>query len=167
MRKINALMIYCFLIVASTMHLSAAPLLNFDDFSFENAKETGSLWSLQGQVVQVRGFWYPLSGEEGILTPHPQLKSCCLRAPNKIEQQVLIKGAALAMLSPQKVLSLEGTFHIQPAYNAKGELIQLFVLERAQEVYRPQGAMVGGILLIAFLIMLMFWCFKLKRSFEV
>lgn len=122
------------LFIASSLHLFGTHSLSFNDFSFDNAKETGILPSLQGQLVQVRGFWYPLSPDEGILAPHPQLKSCCLQTPAKIEQQLLIRGKTLSLLSSKRVLTLEGILHIQPAYNSKGELIQFFVLEQAQEV---------------------------------
>lgn len=149
------------LFISSSLYLFGARSLSFNDLSFENAKETGLLPSLQGQIVQVRGFWYPLSVDDGILAPHPQLKSCCLQAPAKIEQQILVKGKALSSLPPQRALTLEGIFQIEPAYNAKGELIQFFILNQAKEVSRPSDSM-NWVLLIGALMIFTFW-WLLKR----
>jgi hypothetical protein len=148
------------LFMSNSLYLFGAHLLSFDDFSFENANETGMLSSLQGQIVQVRGFWYPLSVDEGILASQPQLKSCCLQTPAKIEQQLLVKGKSLSSLSPQKALTLEGIFQIQPAHNSKGELIQFFILNQAKEVARPNYSISWVILTGAFMIFVLWWVLK-------
>lgn len=162
MRKIKAF--FALLFMFGSLPLFATHSLSFDDFSFGNAKETGILYPLQGQLVQVRGFWYPLSVDDGILAPHPQLKSCCLQAPAKIEQQLLIKGKALSSLSSQRALTIEGIFRIQPFYNSKGELVQFFVLEQAKEVPQHNYSInwvlligAGLIIFISWLFLKMFW----------
>lgn len=143
-----------------SLRLLGTHSLSFDDFSFENAEETGILSSLRGQIVQIRGFWYPLSVNEGILAPHPQLKSCCLQAPAKIEQRLLVKGEALSsLLSSQRALTVEGIFQIQPSYNSKGELVQFFILDQAQEVPQQSDSIHWTFLFgIAFMIFT-FWRF--------
>lgn len=145
-----------FLFIAGTISLFASHTVNFDDLSIDQAKENGYLWSLKGEVVQIRGFWYPLSVAEGILASQPQLKSCCIRAPAKIEQQVLVKGGDLALLQPQRALTLEGIFKIEPAYNPNGELVQLFVLEQSKEVPREHSYMKWAVAFISF-VGLIFW----------
>lgn len=137
-----------FLFTIQAVSLFSIPTISFDTLSIEGAKERGDLWSLTGEEVQIRGFWYPLSSEEGVLAPHPQLKSCCVRAPAKMEQQVVVKRGELAQLQPQRALTLEGIFKIDPAYNSKGELVQLFVLEEAKEVLRESESMPWGIAMI-------------------
>jgi hypothetical protein len=111
-------------------------ILKFEDFPLENSAKSSFFASLRDQTVQVRGFWYPLSPHEGILAFQPHLKSCCLRASAKLEQQLLVKGA-LDSLPVQRAITLEGIFKIDPRYNSEGELIQLFVLEQARELPQP------------------------------
>lgn len=83
----------------------------------------------------MRGFWYPLSPQEGILATQTNLKSCCLKAPAKIQEQIFVKGDVVSFF-PQKALTLEGIFRIEPSYNVEGQLVQLFVLEKAKEVHQ-------------------------------
>lgn len=107
--------------------------LHFDDLSAENALENSSLWGLSGKVVQLRGFWYPLSSHEGILSSQIDLKSCCLKDPAKIQQQILVEGNVDGFAAG-KALTMEGIFKIQPRHNLEGELVQLFVLEQAKVI---------------------------------
>lgn len=142
-----------FLWMTTALSLFATHTVNFDALSMEQAKENRHLLSLKGEVIQIRGFWYPLSNEEGILASHPELKSCCLRAPTKIDNQVIVKGDNLALLQPQRALTLEGVFNIAPAYNEKGELVQLFVLEQSREVPRLNGDMKWVFALVFFFLL--------------
>lgn len=113
---------------------ASLPVISFDDFSSTEGSENGRLETLEGQLVQIRGFWYPLPSGRGVLAPHPQLKSCCLQASSKIGGQLLVFGPSLASLPPQRALTLEGKFYIRPKYNSEGELIQLYILDEAEEV---------------------------------
>jgi len=155
--RITGTLILTLFMFLSCASLSAAHELLFDHLSFENAKGGGALEQWIGQPVHVRGFWYPLSGEEGVLASHPLLKSCCLQTPSKIDQQILVKGKALAFLPSQRALTVKGVFNIQPAFNSKGELVQLFVLENATEVSYDKGHSIlwilGGLVaLVTFVI---------------
>jgi hypothetical protein len=137
-------------------------ILRLDDLALETS-ENSFFWPLQGKIIQVRGFWYPLSSQEGILAPQPHLKSCCLKAPAKIEQQLLVKGS-LDSLPAQRVITLEGIFKIDPRYNSEGALIQLFVLEQAREV--PQTSLhLGPIVFGACMIFLCIGLVFFKRKF--
>ncbi|MFI0434885.1 MAG: hypothetical protein ACH350_04030 [Parachlamydiaceae bacterium] len=134
------------------------PELFFDDLSFENGKEGGRLEDWKGERIQVRGFWYPLSDEQGILASHPFLKSCCLQAPGKIERQLFVKGEGVSHLSVQRALTLEGVFDIQPIYDLQGNTIQFFVLQEAKEISQGDRFITGWIvvLILAFLIVMIF-----------
>lgn len=100
--------------------------LNLADFPIKNPNDS------IGQTVQIRGFWYPLTADQGILAKTPQLKSCCINAPTKITEQVLVKGNISA--AAQRAITLEGTFKIEPLHNAQGELVQFYILDQAKEV---------------------------------
>lgn len=119
----------------STFAFGEEANLNLANFPVDYPPAGHPFWSLQGQIVQVRGFWYPLSEEGGVLAAHPGIKSCCLAVPTKIYQQVIVKGA-LDSLPAKQVVTLEGVFTIKPLSNREGEMIQFYVLEQAKEVQR-------------------------------
>lgn len=143
--------------------LAADPLIvNFDDFSLENSERNSPLWNLQGHMIQMRGFWYSLSPDEGLLASQPHLKSCCLKAPAKIDQQLLVKGK-IASFSTKRAITLEGVFKIEPRYNSEGQLIQLFVLEQPVLVSESNGLLIWLILGV-FFVVFCFWCFCFKSK---
>lgn len=107
--------------------------LNLSDFP----DEPQAFLSVIGQEVQIRGFWVPLSSSHGVLTSSPNMKSCCLMAPTKIYQQVLVKGNVES--SENKVVTLEGIFIIEPLYNQENKPIQYYVLEQAKEVQKGRS----------------------------
>jgi hypothetical protein len=83
--------------------------------------------------VQVRGFWYPLNEQEGILASYPDLKSCCVGSAHSVNEQVFVKNF-FESITTKQLVTLEGIFKINPKYNQKGELIQLYVLEQTHLV---------------------------------
>lgn len=147
---------FSFFTVLISMHLFSSPLLFFEDLTFKNVEEGGALYDWKGQFVEVRGFWYPLTDETGVLASHPLLKSCCLQIPSKVEEQLFVKGSHLNLLPSQRALTLEGFFNVEPIYNAKGELIQFFVLDNAKEVSRKTESVslsiIGGGVVLALFI---------------
>lgn len=124
---------------------AVAPLsiLNLTDLPLNMPTEAHALWSLQGQVVQVRGFWYALSSKEGILASTSHLKSCCLLSSTQMHSQLLVK-TGFPSLSTQKAVTLKGIFKIAPLYNDEGRQIQLYVLEDAQEVHSTTSYFLWG-----------------------
>lgn len=94
------------------------------------------IWQLQGSTLQARGFWHPVSSEHGILSGSPEIKSCCMQAPAKIHEQLIVRGDISSLL-PQRAVTLEGVFQIAPQKNSKGEIIQLYVLDQAREIQSP------------------------------
>lgn len=111
-------------------------LLQISDFPNEPLESSHPLWRLQGQRVQIRGFWYSLAPDQGILAASPQLKSCCVGASSKIYQQLKVKGN-IAPSSYHGAITLEGIFKIQPLTGAEGQVVQYYRLEEAREIETP------------------------------
>lgn len=131
------------------------------DFPAEILTDTHPFRTLHDQVVQIRGFWYPLTSNQGVLTSFPNLKSCCIRAPTKIFQQLFVKGD-VGTLSENKVVTLEGIFKIEPLYSKEKELIQYYVLEQAKEVPKSKSKSIFLFLIIPGIASL-FLAWKFKR----
>lgn len=108
-------------------------LLQFSDFPEEALERSHPLWRLQGQRVQIRGFWYSLAPTQGILAASPQLKSCCVGNPSKIYQQLRVRGN-IAPSYYHGAITLEGIFKIQPLTGAEGQVVQYYRLEEAREI---------------------------------
>lgn len=139
------------------------PQLNLAEFPAEAPDDGHALWSLHGHGVLIRGFWHPLASDEGVLTASPQVKSCCLKAPSKIHQQVIVKGMA-PLPQFQKAATLEGIFKIEPLYNKEGEAVQYYVLEQAKE-FQPPG--LNRLVLILFgFAGLSFACLKFRKRMQ-
>lgn len=45
----------------------------------------------------------------------------------------------IAALAPQRAVTVEGIFKIEPLYNLKGEAVQYYVLEQAKETQRSES----------------------------
>lgn len=118
-----------FLILGKVCASGNPAFINLNEFSKDTLEN--SLIGYQEQVVQLRGFWTPLNENEGILSSQINLKSCCVRSPAKIQEQVLVKGDVHSFPT-QSAITLEGIFRIDPIRNAQGNLIQLYVLEEAK-----------------------------------
>lgn len=125
-----------------TLHLSDLPVENL---------------GLHGKIVRARGFWHPLSSNEGVLSNELDLKSCCIRAPAKIAQQIFVKNAPFT-LTPKRAITLEGRFNIEPRYDENGQIVQLYVLEEAKEVEKEEEGLssihVGAVWAVFLLILL-------------
>lgn len=130
MFHMKRIVFFIFFSLCCAFLISATPQ-TLDLADFKNSEL--ALEHLQGQQVRVRGFWYPLSLDRGILAPTPHLKSCCIQSPKKIQQQLIVNGE-LSSLTSQWAVTLEGIFKIDPRYNAAGSLMQFYVLDEAREV---------------------------------
>jgi hypothetical protein len=154
-------LVLIFFLLSIYFPLFATHTLNLAHFPAEAALESHPLLAFHNQLVQVRGFWYPISSDQGILSAHSGLKSCCLKTPDKLHQQLLVKGQLLS-LPAQRVITLEGIFKIEPRYDQEGQLVQFYILDQAREV---QQATSYALLLILgfFLVLLCLWRFFLQR----
>ena len=148
-----------------------AQIVSSSDFPLDSSIKNPFACNLKGKIVHVRGFWYPLSSNEGILAKEPHLKSCCIKAPSKITQQIFVKNAPFS-LSPGRAVTLEGLFTVEPRYSPDGELVQFYVLEGVREVSkRSEGfsfelgvAVFGFFLLLLALCIFIFFRFMKSRS---
>lgn len=126
-------MLFSFLLPFS---LAASDIIfSVSDLPESFPSQTNPLWTFQDREVEVRGFWYPLSPDQGILAPTPNLKSCCIGTPTKVSQQLIVKGR-LPSSYDQQAVAVRGVFKIEPLYDFEGQLIQLYVLEKPKEVER-------------------------------
>jgi hypothetical protein len=78
----------------------ATPPIKLD---FTNLKDEAQ----NGQKVQISGFAYQAKNGQWILSPDPQLKSCCIGSVAKAQQQIVLEGTFFS-LPPAKALIIEG-----------------------------------------------------------
>ncbi len=88
-----------------------------------------NLVELHGQEVKVRGFLYKTPDDQWILASQPDLKSCCVGTNNMVSQQIYLKTDLLTNNTPSNVITLSGKFFINPIWNDKQELSQLYLLD--------------------------------------
>lgn len=91
--------------------------LTFEDLS-KNVQEE----------IEIRGFLYETPSNEVILAQNPHLKSCCVGSPDKISQQIVLRGK-WESVPLQRAVTVNGLLIADPKYNARDELVQLYVLE--------------------------------------
>lgn len=124
---------------------SLPPVLKLSEFPSDVPVDSHPIRSLQGKKVHIRGFWYPITPNGGVLAATPHVKSCCLKAPAKIYQQVIVQGSTPSD-GYQRAVTFEGIFKIEPLVNKEGEVIQYYVLEQAHEI-RPTGTHHSAVML--------------------
>jgi hypothetical protein len=113
------------------------------------------LSTFNGQNVLIRGFLYCSETGTWVLSPEPNLKSCCAGSVDKVFRQIFVEGVS-ENPSNNRAVTLCGTFAINPLHNDSGELIQLYSLQNAVVVKKEAfsflkiGAMTLGVLAIGF-----------------
>lgn len=116
---------------------------------------------LSSEPVQVRGFWYPISPEEGILASRPFLKSCCVGKPETIHERLIVRGAP-SSISTQSAVTLEGIIRKEMQNGPRGELIQLYVMDHPKIIELPTSFPSYISLLFIFFVIL----FVVRRVFN-
>lgn len=61
--------------------------------------------------VTARGFLYQGTNGEWILSPEAHLKSCCIKSPAKISEQILLEGNGLSPAT--RAVSVTGSIKVQ------------------------------------------------------
>ena len=90
------------------------------------------LWSYQGKEVQIRGFWYPVNDEQGILMPSPNLKSCCVAHAAQNGPSVDVRGS-IPSTPAQQAVTLAGIFQMESSTDRKKLLFRLVQSHRVDE----------------------------------
>lgn len=114
----------CFLPI---INLVGALTLELHQLPTHPIDEKDPIRAMDHQIVTVRGFWHPLNASEGILTPQPNLRTCCIGSPKKIYTQIVVKDVGF-QFPPNKIATLEGEFRIKPEYDDQNNLTQVYVL---------------------------------------
>ena len=83
--------------------------------------------------VTIRGFIYQSADQRWILASEPNLKTCCVGSMHKIWQQIIVEGEFESFPSNQ-VVKLAGKLQVDPVWDNKQSLKQVFRLENAQIV---------------------------------
>ena len=105
-------------------------IITFDELFSNDEILLSQLPSMQGEVIQIRGFWYPISQEEGILAAQPNLKSCCLKRGSRSKQHLNVKGD-VGLFPEQKAVTVQGTFSLKKNSLATPSNEQLYILEKS------------------------------------
>jgi hypothetical protein len=124
---------------------------SYKSLSFEQLKKLD--YSQQNQDIRITGFLYAKGDDTWILAAEPNLRSCCVGSKNKINQQVHIEGQFNGENSPFAG-TLQGHFFIDPVYDEKGDLIQLYHLTQVQRIPRDSFLPKGFALLILMLTLI-------------
>lgn len=93
--------------------------------------------SWDGSEIEIRGFLYPQSEHQWILSSEPALKTCCVASRDLVQQQIFISGD-FSHVSYGQAVVLRGTFLMKPRWDDQGRLLQMYVLEGASMVQRQK-----------------------------
>lgn len=153
---------YCFFLgilpyLSPTYCMAESPL----EVSFHQlthlATQPNEAKHLDGQVIKIRGFIYETKEGQFILAAQPDLKSCCVGAPNKLQEQLLLEGP-LSEIPKQQFITLEGVFKIEEKQG------YLYRLEQIK-LFHPQTSSFPWISLGLFSLILggLYFLIKMKR----
>ncbi len=113
------------------LHLQAVPIVNLWELPVCPLL-SHPIYMLNNEIVQVKGFWIPLSEKTGVLSCQPNVKSCCLSA--KSAQHQLFVTQVADFLPINQVIALEGTFSISSEDSSHEYLYRLHYLKRVKDL---------------------------------
>lgn len=165
-------MLSCFLILSSVT-LGATPLqLSFqklegleDYYDRETALRhlEREFREYNHREVTMRGFLYQdKESDRWLLSAEPNLKSCCIGTSAKIATQVVVLGD-IKVPSVFCPVTVQGTFELNPQWNAEGNITQIYRLEQAT-VHCEQGWPMTSWLFASFGIGSMLYAVRLMRK---
>lgn len=133
-------MLHKFFFFALLIVLPAA-LLNGEvpKISFDRLARGEQSHELNGERVEVRGFFYRSSEGRYVLAPQPDLKLCCIGSAKEVKNQIVLLGD-IPEISMQRAVSLRGVFAVEPLYGEGGELAGLYSLKDIELVEGSNGA---------------------------
>lgn len=104
MKKIAKIIALFLCIVCS---LDGAEALSFLQLQSKNPQD------YHDKEVVIRGFIFQTSEGRMILAGEPNVKSCCLGAPEKIRQQIVLDGD-ISEFKSNSIVMIEGRFVVTP-----------------------------------------------------
>lgn len=140
------------------------PFIKIENFSSRDPAVLDELHFLQGKNIQTRGFWYPISSEEGVLNPQPNFKGCCLKSNEMARHSLIIKGA-VNTFPPQQAITVRGNFSISTFPQNTDNYIKLYTLENAQLV--PSNSFIDSIPIspsFGILLLIVFFLFLILKK---
>jgi hypothetical protein len=114
--------------------------------------------------IAIRGFLYYIDEKMAILSPEPNLKSCCLGSSNKVLEQIRVEPFELISKdqAENRVVLLQGTLFVEPLRDLSGQLTQIFRLGNAVEIPIDNGVDLKYLFLVCLAIVAIF---LLKKRF--
>lgn len=129
----------------------------FDHLPRESAVQhlMRSLSDYHQHEVRMRGFVYRAEDGRWVLSPEPQLKTCCIGSGPKIAQQVILSQPDEGY-TEHKAITLQGIFYIEPRWDRSGNLVQLYRMDHVVQISEPwpvaslmmAGAGIAGVVMI-------------------
>jgi hypothetical protein len=128
-------------------HLFGTPTIHLFELPQEPIPPHHFIREFDNQLVQVQGFWTPLSEQSGILACQPNVKSCCAGNPEFIHRQIFLSNVFDSLPSDQ-IVEVEGFFSIDPKDR------YLYHVKYQKKIEKKQGfsliyLFLGGIVLVA------------------
>ena len=105
------------------------PLLSFDKIA-----ATAAALPFHEQNVRVRGFLHRSDTGKWILASLPNVKNCCVAAPQNALNHIVLEGEALEEISKRRAVTLEGVFIVTPPLAGGDPPTHIYHLNQAKAV---------------------------------
>jgi hypothetical protein len=167
-----------FLFAVSPCHIHAEPPkpLSFQQLHGLNSylPKEASVTLLQREMAAVhqkticiRGFLYQTDAGRWLLAATPNMKSCCVGSSDKITQQIFLSAPFTAPAKAAiEAVSVQGTFSIEPLWDAQGNLTQLFSLKEALILHEERWS-IPHLCFAALLVLGLALLYKNARKMQV
>lgn len=116
------------------IHTAEHDAVTFQQLSAVKSIEAATVF--QGRDIKVRGFLYHSLDKRWILASEPGLKTCCVGSSRKVWQQILVDGE-FDNVALGTVVEMKGNLQVDPKWDEKKDLKQVYRLEGAHIVSEP------------------------------
>lgn len=145
----------CFLATAISLHA-------YESISFYQLLPEKDTQPLHQKEIKIRGFLYRNPEGTHILAAEPNLKTCCFG--KKIHQQITLEDLPDSIQLNQNIVEATGTFLIDPTYDNRGNLNQLYHLKNVQIKVPEKLSPIWIVLIGTFLLLgVLGWILKNRR----
>lgn len=113
--------------------------------------------------VEMRGFIYSAEDGRKILSPTPNLKTCCVGSQAKIADQIVI-GSYHTLPNTTKAITLRGKLSVVPTYNEKKQLISIYRIDHVKTVENTTDlSLLIGLIIVT---VLFYWLYSRKFRYR-